>query len=323
MMMGLPSCNKDLRRFLYSVIMTIFIALILIATYPRGLDSGTTSRKTRTTLPPHGRPTTSALRSSYELARTESYGLLTDVTEDEWKILRSQARAATANRIGGMLEAVGGNTQSTPLAGPVLSCPRLEAIGQDPTALVVACNPQQLYRRANCLIYSIGSSNQHAFEESLYSKYGRSCDVHVFDKNAGPDEKADQENIFRHPWDVRPTTLDDTPRYDESSDVSFSLAQVMEKLGHTGRRVDLLHIACDDCQVDLEWLPESIDVRQLLIQSPAALDARYVDQLMDQELVPFSGPFDSATTAKATNWGFVRLHANFLEPPTPTRIAAR
>jgi Methyltransferase domain len=294
-------CNKGLRRFLYSVAMTCFVASTLIATYPRSLDERLDARKTSSA---------KSSTQSNDLARTESIGMFYDIPDDEWIIRRNHARKLNQ-------EYIDPPHTATNNVGPMFTCPSAPRIGNQPMRI---CNPHRIYKRADCLIYSAGLRNDKEFEENLYSTYGRTCQIHVFDPNHGQDKRySDEENIYHHAWEIKSTN--EQQEYNETA--SISLQQTMERLGHVNRRLDVLH--CEGCDFLPEWLDESVDIRQILLQTTSLPDRPTSDpilpllgQILDRGFVPFA---KDSVDESAMDWGFVRLRPSFLDRPTSSQAS--
>jgi Methyltransferase domain len=299
-------CSKGLRRFLYSVAMTCFVAATLIVTYPRSLDERLVARKTSE------KHSANSSTQSNDLARMESIGMFYDISDDEWIIRRNHARQLNQ-------EYSDPQHTATNNVAPMFTCPSAPAIGNQQMKI---CNPQRVYKRADCLIYSAGPRNDKEFGEQLYSTYGRTCQIHVFDPNHGQNGRySNDENIYHHAWELQSTN---EPQEHNDTE-SMSLQQSMERLGHNNRRIDVLH--CQGCDFVPEWLDESVDIRQILLQtlplsdSPTTPDPilPILGQILDRGFVPFSK--DSVEDESAVDWGFVRLRPSFLDRPTSSQAS--
>jgi Methyltransferase domain len=295
-------CSKGLRRFLYSVAMTCFVASTLIVTYPRSLDEHLDARKTSE------KHSANSSTQSNELARVESIGMFYDIPDNEWIIRRNHARKLNQ-------EYFDPQHTATSNMGPMFTCPSAPHIGNQTMRI---CNPHRVYKRADCLIYSAGPGNDKEFEENLYSTYGRTCQIHVFDPNHWQDKRySDEENIYHHAWELKSMNEQQGSSLQHNDTEAMSLQQSMERLGHINRRLDVLH--CKGCDFFPEWLDESVDIRQILLQTSPLHDRPTSDpiqpllgQILDRGFVPFA----KATVGEsAVDWGFVRLRPSFLDRP--------
>jgi len=116
--------------------------------------------------------------------------------------------------------------------------------------------------RPPCLVYSIGSSQEYRFEQAISEATG--CEVHTFDK--GLEDPAGRGGA-RSFWGSNYSTF-----HQRRLRLTYSVREMMRELNHTGRRLDVLKIDCEQC----EWscVPPiadqvrrgEIDVGQLLVE---------------------------------------------------------
>jgi hypothetical protein len=120
---------------------------------------------------------------------------------------------------------------------------------------------------SSCLVYSVGSKNQIAFEMAIKDLLP-ACETHTFDPTLTAPYIGDAYSTF-HPWGLGADNATST------SSGGFKTQGVMSMyraLGHVGRRLDILKVDCEGCEFD-SMLPlfdaiaqNEIQVDQLLIE---------------------------------------------------------
>lgn len=86
-----------------------------------------------------------------------------------------------------------------------------------------------------CLVYSIGSSGDYAFELGIREKLG--CEIHVFDPiNLGYPPNETETNIFSHPWGL---AIEDAII---TNHTMKSLLTMITDLNHSNRTINILKI---------------------------------------------------------------------------------
>jgi Methyltransferase domain len=268
-----------------------------------------------------------ASESSYELAYKQSLGYFDDISDDHWK--RYQQRART--------EPIYLDPNPDPAkmqtalwllrnVDPIFTCPHLRRVGGRGDGPKWTCDPHRLLKQPNCLVYSIGSKGLYLFEDGLVGALGKHCEIHVFDPDPRYGRKGDPEkkNIHYHPWGLKGESDEDPGITSEEFKglIFYSLPQIMDKLGHTGRRLDVFKIDCEGCEASssVDWLAESMDIRQILIETHFALSrtnvTAFFERFLDQGFVPFSKEANTHPGAKPPGqlfeWGFLRLERDFL-----------
>ena len=90
-----------------------------------------------------------------------------------------------------------------------------------------------------CLVYSIGSNNDIAFEEATYNHIG--CEIHTFDPTLDKPFVGDKYATF-HPWGLGE---DGVKMSGNRKDwVGMSMEHVLRELGHENRTIDILKVLC-------------------------------------------------------------------------------
>ena len=106
------------------------------------------------------------------------------------------------------------------------------------------CHPKVALTHSPCLIYSFGSNGKIQFESSIH-KMNPECEIHVFDPTDTPDVSSVVSTVGSfHLWGLS----------DKEAPFSLgkvmSLTQIMEELGHSGRRLDVLKVDVEGAEWD-------------------------------------------------------------------------
>jgi len=126
-------------------------------------------------------------------------------------------------------------------AEPSYTCPFEERIGPSGEGGKWICDPERIRRSEECLVYSVGSMNDFRFEEAILKDISSSCEVHVFDHTVANPTNIPQGVMF-HAWGLAAET--------DTSNSMFTLHEILKRLGHIGRRIDIFKIDCEGC----EWV---------------------------------------------------------------------
>lgn len=142
---------------------------------------------------------------------------------------------------------------------PSFHCELEQRIGMMGDGGKWVCDPSTIARRAGsgdpCLVYSVGSNGDFSFEEAVLSQISSSCEVHTFDPMAA--------GVWTPPAHVtyHSVALGQEPP-------AKPLSQIVQELGHAGRRIDLFKIDCEGCEWSTYegWLGSGVDIRQILVE---------------------------------------------------------
>ena len=145
---------------------------------------------------------------------------------------------------------------------PTWSCLLEERVGPAMDGGKWLCDPDAMRRpepeQPGCLVYSVGSEKDTGFERAMVAEHG--CEVHTFDHSVEPR------------W-VPPPYLSYHRVGLGAGERMASLPQMVEKLGHTERVIDVLKIDCEGCEYALLPLLEDggcarfpPNIRQVLIE---------------------------------------------------------
>lgn len=100
--------------------------------------------------------------------------------------------------------------------------------------------------RPGCLVYSLGSLGDYAFDKALAADHG--CEIHVFDPfNFGIPPDPERTRIHHHPWGVDAYSHERVVA--EKPVTLLSLADMAARLGHRKRRIDVLKIDVEGCEM--------------------------------------------------------------------------
>ena len=134
------------------------------------------------------------------MAHRESDGFFDDVRESDWMRLKQRQKnnKFCKNKCE---EGDKGEVWYQNNFEPSFTCQHEVRIGGMGDGPKWVCDPHRIDKN-NCLVYSVGSSNQFQFEEHVYSEISENCEIHTFDPTIGehPSNKPDYVNF--HPWGV-------------------------------------------------------------------------------------------------------------------------
>jgi hypothetical protein len=193
------------------------------------------------------------------ISSRQSYGFLDDISDDSWKLLQERARASSnymnpENPEERVLDPnmywYMNNVQ------PYFTCPlksRVKPQGDGPN---YTCDPHRLRTQKDCLIYSIGGEGDYGWEDSLIDIVGvnKHCEIHVF--GAGSHARAgdpESKNIHYHQWAMKSSydsvyNAADAKRHGLSSTNTASFLDMVERLGHQNRTIDIFKLNCEQCE---------------------------------------------------------------------------
>ena len=99
----------------------------------------------------------------------------------------------------------------------------------------------------NCLVYSVGSNNDIAFEKAVHT-FMKGCEIHTFDPTLNKPFVGGEYAIF-HPWGLGLDGVKAAARGNSWEGKSFET--VFKELAHENRTVDVLKIDCEGCEWDV------------------------------------------------------------------------
>lgn len=262
------------------------VAFLLVLTIISPRESETTATTS----------SSSASSLDFEMAYRDSFGFFTHVHERDWLVRKSNAKDRVHDSTpvvrSSRAERYKPATWNQLNWDPDFSCGMKDLVGgTEGSNSKWLCDPhrfqQQPPQRDDCLVYNFGTNTRAGdtnnkvsfdFEKDLY-RVAPNCEVHVFDpRGSAQDLNAQLRNVNPrasfHSLGIMGShavneTLSDTPTFRTSSPSTTqslkTLPEIMQQLGHTGRRLDVLALDCGGCEwrggVHLDILQQ--DVRQL------------------------------------------------------------
>lgn len=260
----------------------------------------------------------------YELAFDQSYGFFDDVTEQDWKLHQEWARKQGNHRY--VFEPT--RHWGRPALwyynnyNPIFSCPhakRIAGIGDGPKWV---CDPHRLARQVErrketgdnqpeCLIYSVGSNGNFEFEDGLVGYVGKICEIHIFDYSEDYNRKDNEErNMHFHQLGLQGSQQNRGEQF-------ASFQEILTKLGHENRTIDILKIDCEGCEWDTyrDWI--GYDIRQVLVEthrlpSNTTLGFDFFNSFKQNSLVMFSKEVNGHGRGECYEFSYLKLHPDFL-----------
>jgi len=127
------------------------------------------------------------------------------------------------------------------------------------------CAPDMLRYVQDCLVYSIGSNYDFQFEQGL-GMHAPNCEFHTFDGTMDLSNRAlppglEEKNIHFHNWNLGVTS-----EVDAQGKTTKSIGDIVNELGHKGRKIHVLKLDCEGCEYQvLPDLMEYIKARDVEI----------------------------------------------------------
>ena len=208
-------------------------------------------------------PTTSAV-SDTDLAHRESLGLFSEISNAQWERLREITIHQRRKNY---------NYDKPPPPewergirvffqknwDPDFPCPEDTKIGRADGGKWI-CAPKRIAEQAakenrKCIIYSVGSDGNFAFEIELVEWMGvGKCEIHTFDFGDYGGLVPPNKGIYYHRWGLAPS-YNETRHTDSvklkvmtSDDAQKTLQETMRELGHEGKAIDIFKIDCEGCE---------------------------------------------------------------------------
>jgi len=198
-------------------------------------------------------------RESTGLAESESFNFFHERDED-WKRAKSIILAQRSRESGAFLGAINGPTFFQTHGEPEHSCQFEKRIGSVGDGGKWVCDPHRI-TKGNCIVYSIGGSNEWSFEEAMYNETG--CETHTFDYTL--------QQVVGKPSFVNfhAIGLGDFNKSNNPDNLK-TLPEIIESLGHQSRTIDVLKVDCEGCEfaalTPLFRSKTELNVRQILIE---------------------------------------------------------
>lgn len=218
---------------------------------------------------------TSLLSASFQLAKSESNNFFTDISDEEWKRMKSIAHDIQPNSCCPPEERkergrdpygnVGDTEWFQDNYEPEFSCRHEVRIGRKGDGGKWVCDPHRIQHRASsysCLVYSVGSAGNAAFEAALLADVSPECEIHIFDFDDFAQTTAEQtghsKTVFYHQWGLS----------GETGGKYKSFTDTVVELGHINRTIDIFKIDCEGCEFDTyrAWLDAPVKIQQILVE---------------------------------------------------------
>ena len=272
----------------------------------------------------------------YQMALEESFGFFNDLPEDLWmerkRITHQRTHVGLPHPLRTRIDPPAWYQQNW---DPDFVCLHEDEIGGNQDGHKWVCDPHRLKEYDDCLIYSFGSNNDFRFERDLQLT-APNCEVHIFDptdysRSLASDPRWKSLNATYHAWGIQSSyetfpnetephiyraTKAQLNRKHRNPLVFHTLAESMELLGHTGRRVDVFKIDCEGC----EWKSYhdflKADLRQVLIEVHEVVHVTYnfFEDLHQAGYVMFhKEPNIQFGGGRCVEFGFLKLAPQFFQ----------
>ena len=132
---------------------------------------------------------------SYSLAKEQSFGYFTDITNENWRIAQRHHASLFPNYYADLTKFSNGPNDKGQYNKLVKArnhmwygenfqvefiCPLARRLPSDSVAdgPKWICDPHRLAKKKDCLVYSIGSNGKNEFEKAVKEEIGEHCEVH-------------------------------------------------------------------------------------------------------------------------------------------------
>lgn len=126
---------------------------------------------------------------------------------------------------------------------------------------VWVCDVNRIPKKA-CLVYSVGSLRDLSFVNAVREQISHNCEIHAFSPDAFsksvPSNQLKDAGITFHPWGLAHTT-------DEGRNM-YTLDDMLRKLKHQGRTIDVFRINCEGCEFSSQWWNSAATLRQVQVR---------------------------------------------------------
>jgi len=319
--------------------------VVLVAVHNTGCNQQVASIKT-------DKDAAVASDASYDMAYDESYGFFDDITNESW--LRRKRWARDFNK------ALEFNQHFMNLYKayfvdnfePYFVCPekvRLGGTGDGPKWICDIHRLKGISERRKeqarakpdnkdadkqgCLVYSIGSNGNFDFENSVRAAVGKGeCEIHTFDPTG--DFSRFMKNLdgksFYHRWGLKSSGAE--PKGSQYSRLQakgatskhgpyYSLAEIVKRLGHEDRIIDLFKIDCEGCEWSVSQdIATQMNIRQVMMEvhsdpfSALENTFEFFKTFTTNGMIMYSKEINSRSIA-AVEFSFIRLKPSFLALP--------
>ncbi len=185
-----------------------------------------------------------------------------------------------------------------------------------------------------CLVYSIGSEGDFQFEVGLQKLLGNeTCEVHIFDFDDFRYKMPKDMNLHYHPWGLKKKGVEfpdvvNGKRADTKKQF-YSIDEIVEKLGHKDRTIDIFKIDCEDCEWKTfdDWLDPAMPmIQQILVEThraPLNDVVPFFNGIRDRGYVMFhKEPNIQYASGDCVEFGFLKLHDKFFDDAKAITVAS-
>lgn len=334
MIISTKTQTKSKRRATQTGVLLLVLAAVIVAIQARGWRrieqaiSSSTPSATETIAANNNE------ENGFQMAFQDSFGFFDDIPNEQW-MLRKQL---TNGRIHNLdlkskmqieRDAIGRHPYEWYQFNwdPDFSCFHEDSLGGPDDGHKWVCDPTRLRKAKDCLVYSVGSHGNFAFEADL-QRVAPNCEIHVFDPdNFKKDAARWRVNVTYHQWGLKPSYKSD-PNVTETPKSLVKLAamdtkgwktiqQTMKELGHEKRKVDIFKIDCEGCEFRSykDWL-SNIDIGQLLVETHRvpAIANQFFQDLHDAGFAMFhKEPNTASAKGECVEFSFIRLKPSFFD----------
>jgi len=197
---------------------------------------------------------------------------------------------------------------------PSFSCAGEMRIGSQGDGGKWVCDPLRIAAKAArsepCIVYSVGSRGDYAFESGVRTSISDACEIHTIDQSPWSNytDKAPPDFVHYHVYRIGPAP--DTP-----------ISQVVKELGHEGKVIDIFKIDCEGCEwhTYMNWLDSGVYIRQILVELHATGENKvgpdeFFRFLFDAGYVVFHKEpnIESPYPGRCQEYAFIRLTPEFV-----------
>ena len=195
---------------------------------------------------------------------------------------------------------------------------RLGGMGDGPKWV---CDPHRIANeQKDCLVYSIGSNNNFAFEESVHKEISNDCEIHTFDPTISENPSNKPDYVHFHKWGLG---IEDKEGVRKKREL-YSMSTIVEKLGHKNRRIDIFKIDCEGCEWSTykHWFGNGVDIRQIQVELHDGTDKAeegkqtpvadsFLSYMKELGYVTFHKEANILTSGNCIEYAFLKLDKSF------------
>jgi Methyltransferase domain len=257
---------------------------------------------------------------NYSLAAAESFGFFQDISNDEWRRLKQSSQLRAQAPSNGKKYSPNDYFRNPRVWyathwEPNFSCRHETLLGGLDDGHKWVCDPHRIIDHDDehcCLVYSIGSRGNVRFEAAVRHVLPH-CEIHIFDPT-------DYSNVIASTFSGQqnPTTEPIATLKNRSATrppgLYLSLDEVVRRLGHDNRTIDIFKIDCDECEwaTYRDWIQH--DIRQILVEvhdAPHGIANDLFQSLQDKGYVIFHKEPNLEHNPNCIEYSFLKLSTDF------------